>query len=153
MSAHQEIAHLRASITSLSKTKNSLEEERDLVKQRYDQLVVRCLAVEQAMDALQQELALCAHGSDNFTTPAAVDLSGCKTLIERLERIAVAQGGALNIPAAREILYAAGASKAQSHPLGSAILKALNQHAQDWEYIEDRTYRYKPFHKNDDAGS
>ena len=151
MSAHREIKHLQTSITALSKTATRLEEEKNLAKSRYEQLHVRCQDVRQTLDTLQKELELCAHGSTNFTTPAAVDLSGCNLLIERLERIAIANGGELNIPAAREIIFAAGASNAKGHHLGSNILKALKRNPQDWEWIEDRTYRYKPFADKGDA--
>ena len=212
MSAHQEIEHLRTSINDLSESKTRLEEERDLVEKRYDQLQTRIQATEQALDALQRELELCAHGSTDFTTSAAVeligcetlierlkakrdlfkkryqqldariqdieqaldalqqelnlcvygstdlttpngiDLSGCETLIERLERIAVTKGGELYIPAAREILYAEGASSADPNNLRSSILKKLKKNDQDWEFVEDRTYRYKRSAEKGDEG-
>lgn len=159
MSAYQEIKHLHTTIAALSKTATHLEEEKNLAKSRYEeaksryeQLHVRCQDVRQTLDTLQKELELCAHGSTNCTTPAAIDLSGCNLLIERLERIAIANGGELNIPAAREIIFAAGASNAKGHHLGSNILKVLKRNAQDWEWIEDRTYRYKPFADKGDAG-
>lgn len=153
MSAYLEIEHLRTSITALSKTKTRLEEERDSVKKRYEQLDGRLQDIHRTIDALQQELELCAHGSNDFTTPAAVDLSGCETLIERLERIAVANGGALYIPAAREIIFAAGASSATPNHLRSSILKTLKRNPEEWELVGDRTFRYKPLAEQGDAGT
>ena len=153
MSAYQEIEHLRTSITALSKTKTRLEEELDSVKKRYDQLQARCQDINQALDALQKELELCAHGSTDLTTPAAVDLTGCETMAERLERIAVANGGELHIPAAREILYAAGASTADPNNLRSSILKTLKRNPEKWEWVRERTYRYKALADQGDAGT
>lgn len=152
MSAYQEIKHLRNSISELSKSKRNLEEELDLVEKRYKQLQARCQAVDQALEALQQELELCVHGSTDLITPATVDLSGCETLAERLERIAVANGGELYIPAAREIIYAAGASSADPNHLRSSILKTLKRNPGEWEWVQDRTYRYKRLANRGDEG-
>ena len=152
MSAYQEIEDLRATIDNLSKRLTNMKEQRDLHKKRYEQLDARSRRAEQTIDDLLQELELRVYGSTDLTTPNVIDLSGCQTLIERLERIAVANRGELNIPAAREIIYAAGASKAKGHHLGSDILKALKRNAQDWEQVEERTYRYRPCDEKGDEG-
>ena len=212
MSAHQEIEHLRTSINDLSESKTRIEEERDLVekgyqqqqtriqvteqaldalqrelelcahgstdfttsaavdlsgcetlierlkakrdlfKKRYEQLDARIQIIEQVLDALQQELKLCVYGSTDLTTPNAIDLSGCETLIERLERIAITKGGELYIPAARDILFAEGASSADPNNLRSSILKTLKNHEQDWEFVGNRTYRYRHCDEKGDEG-
>ena len=152
MSAYQEIEDLRASITTLSETATRQKEELASLKARYEQLDARHQLTLQTVDALKQELELRVYGSTNLTTPNVIDLSGCPTLIERLERIAVAKGGELYIPIAREILYAADASKAKGHHLGSNILKALKRNDRDWEFVGNRTYRYRPYAEKDDEG-
>ena len=153
MTANRESEHLHESITALSETATRLEEEKKLAKfqyeeakSRYEELDGTCQTVYQAIEALQKKRDLSDHASGGFDTPIAVDLSGCKKLEERLVRIAIAYGGELNIPAARDILLAAGASRATRNDLRSSILKTVKRNAQDWEWVEDRTYRYKqPF--------
>ena len=142
MTAYREIQHLHDSLTALSETSTRLEEEKELAKSRYEEaksryeeLDGRCQKIQQAIDELQKERDL---------TTAAVDMSGCKSIEERLVRIAITHGGELNIPAARDIILAAGASRSQSHDLGSNILKLVKRNVQDWEWVKDRTFRYKP---------
>ena len=96
------------------------------------------------------ELQRSAPGPTVLGTPNAVDLSDCTSHTERLVRIAVANGGLLNIPAARDIILSAGASKADPHHLGSNILKLVKRHAQDWEDVGNRIYRYRRFANKDD---
>ena len=145
MTANLEIMHLHNLIDGMIETTTHLEEKRDLVKSRYEQLDGTCQALHQALDALQKELDRSAPGSTGFDIPAAVDLSDCKSHRERLVRIAIANGGQLNIPAARDIILSAGASKADPHHLGSNILRLVKRNAQDWECVGPRIYRYKPF--------
>ena len=148
MTANLGILHLL--IDGMTETTTRLEEERDLVKSRYEQLDGTCQTLHQALDALQKELDRSAPGSTRFDTPAAVDLSDCKSHMERLVRIAIANGGLLNIPAARDIILRAGASRADPHHLGSNILRLVKRNAQDWECVGPRAYRYKPFKDTDD---
>ena len=138
--------------TLIERLKAKREEERDLFKKRYEQLDAECRAIDQVLDALQQELKLCVYGSTDLTTPNAIDLSGCETLIERLKRIAVAKGGELYIPAARDILLAEGASSADPNNLRSSILKTLKRNPEDWEFVGNRTYRYRPCDEKGDEG-
>ena len=136
MTANRESEHLHESITALSETLPRLEEEKNLAKSqyeeaksRYEELDGRCQIVHQAIDVLQKELGLSDHASTEFDTPAAIDLSGCKTIEERLVRIAIAKGGELNIPDARDIILAAGASRATRNDLRSSILKTVKRNA------------------------
>ena len=159
MTANRESEHLHETITALSETLPRLEEERNLAKSqyeeaksRYEELDGTCQIVHQAIKALRKKRDLSDHAATEFETPAAVDLSGCKTIEERLVRIAIANGGELNVPDARDIILAAGASRATRNNLRSSILKTVKRNAQDWEWVEGRTYRYKqPFADQGDA--
>ena len=98
-----------------------------------------------AIGALQQELDLLNDGSRGFDTSPAIDLSRCKSMKERLERIAVANGGNLNLAHALEAIMAAGVSRAKASSLRREIRKAITRNPQDWECVGPRIYRYKPF--------
>lgn len=153
MTANRESEHLYETITALSETLLRLEEEKNLAKSqyeeaksRYEELDGTCQIVHQAIEALRKKRDLSDHAATEFDTLAAVDLSGCKNIEERLIRIAIAYGGELNVPDARDIILAAGASRATRNDLRSNILKTVKRNAQDWEWVEGRTYRYKqPF--------
>ncbi len=91
-----------------------------------------------------------AHGSTSFDTPAAVDLSRCMNMKERLERIAIANGGQLNLTHALDVIVAAGVSRAKESSLRTEIRKCVKGNPQDWEYVGDSAYRYRRFADQDD---
>ena len=101
--AYEEVQHLRSTIAEMSETLTHLQEERDLIKSRYETLNIKCSNISRAIDDLQDELELSARGSTGVDQAAAIDLEGCTTMGERLRKIAIAMGGQIHSGEALDI--------------------------------------------------
>ena len=146
------------------KTKSRKKKGKSLskAKSRYEEFDGICREMRQAIDALENAQDLLQHGRidheapdplqhgfTGFKTPDAADLIRCRNLHERLELIAIVNRGQLNLAHAAEVIMAAGATRASERSLRGEMQKAVKRHPQDWEWIEDDTFRYKRF---EDAG-
>ena len=152
MTAYPEIKHLQDSLATLSRTLTRLEEDRDLARYRYEELDARCQDVDRTIAGLQEELHRSAPGLTSLDTPPAVDLRGCMNMKERLERIAIANGGLLDLAHALDVIVATGVSRAKESSLRGEIRKWVKRNPQDWENVGNGTYRYRRFADKDDEG-
>lgn len=133
-------------ITALSEIHSDLERQRDVARARYEELAVSCHGMRQAITGLQQELAC---SSANFGTTAAVDLVGCRNLGERLERIAMAENGWLEVAHAIEIILKAGVTDAKRRNLQTEIPRWMRMHSTNWEHVARGVYRHLRFGESD----
>ena len=126
----------------LTASSHYLEEEKEKARARYHDLEDKCQAVHLAIDALQREMDLLNDGSTGFDTSPAIDLSRCKNWEERLEQIAIANRGYLNLPHALDVVMAAGVSKGSEKTIRDEMLKSIRHNAQDWKSVGDNLFRY-----------
>ena len=152
MTAHRGIEYLQTAMMALSASSHYLEEEKEKARARYVDLEDKCQAVHLAIDALQREMDLLNDGSTGFDTSPAIDLSRCMNLEERLEQIAIANRGYLNLPHALEVIIAAGVSRASERTIRGEIRKVVTRNPQDWESVGDNLFRYIPHEDQGNEG-
>ena len=129
----------------LTASSHYLEEKKEKARARYHDLEDKCQAVHLAIDALQREMDLLDDGSTSLDTSPTIDLSRCMNLEERLEQIAIANRGYLNLDYAVRVIIEAGVSRASGRTIRGEIQKSIRHNPHDWESVGDNSFRYQRY--------
>lgn len=125
---------------------STMQEKRDALLAEYETAVGDCAAMERAIEAMQR---LPSTTSPEPLTAASFD--GCRTIHDKLVRMAESRGGTVSARDAADLLIDLGLSESSRDNLISALQKQMADREDLWEYTAPRTYDYLPFRNGNGA--
>ena len=135
--------HWTRTIHGMREGLTAMRGKRDALLAEYEMAVDDCAAIERAIEAMQRLPSAAA------TAPlTAASFDGCRTMHEKLVRMAESWGGTVSAHDAADLLIGLGLSGSARDNLVPALQKHMADREDLWEYTGPRTYRYLPYHRN-----